>query len=933
MNPKTKTGKDRLFLIDGMAIAYRSYFAFIQRPLMNSKGENTSAIYGFVTFLEKILDEEKPEYLAVAMDTSAPTFRHKSFKEYKATRQKMPEDLAYQLDTLKEVVRAYGVPVLEVDGYEADDIMGTLARRAEQEQMETYLVTSDKDFLQLVTDYVKIYKPGRQGTDVEIVGFEGVKKKFGVEPDQVIDVLGLIGDASDNVPGVPGIGEKTAIPLIQKYRTIEALLENVESVPQKGVREKLKNNRAMALLSKKLVTIDTAVPVPIDFHMLKTGTRDTQALAQLFRDLEFRALLKKLDTESSAPESPPPPPEPQDLSDIRKDKHTYKAITEKADFDKLSDSLAAAKEFVFDTETTSRNPLLSRIVGLSFALREREAFFVPILRDEPATDLFGNETRARQSDPFRGFPASAVFQALKPVFENESIRKTGQNIKYDMLALSREGIGLRGVEFDTMVANYLLREDGQHSLEALAREHLGYTVITYDDLTGTGKDRKDIRSVPLQQLAEYACEDADITLRLAHVLRKRIEEAGMNELAHSIEFPLIPVLARMEQSGIAVDVEYLNSISKELERTIENLTKGIHRDAGSPFNINSTQQLREVLFKTLGLSPQRKTKTGYSTDVAVLETLRNEHPIIEKLLEYRQLTKLKSTYVDALPILIHPQTGRVHTSFNQTVAATGRLSSSDPNLQNIPIRTEIGRSIRGAFVAGSPNHAVLSADYSQIELRVMAHISGDPGLAEAFINGEDIHASTAGKVFGVKQGDVTRDMRRKAKEVNFGIMYGIGPFGLARRLDIAQPEAKEIIEKYFERFPNVKQYVNDTIATARTTGYVSTLLGRRRYLPDLNSRNQNIRSNAERQAINMPIQGTSADMIKAAMVAIDRGLTEEELKSSMVLQVHDELVFDIVKDEETQVRRIVEEHMKGALKLNVPIEVEMGVGKNWLEAH
>ncbi|MBI4417574.1 MAG: DNA polymerase I, partial [Ignavibacteriales bacterium] len=866
-------------------------------------------------------------------DTSAPTFRHKEFKAYKATRQKMPEDMASQLDVLKDVVRAYGVPVIEVDGYEADDIMGTLARRAEKENVETILVTSDKDFMQLVTDRIRIYRPGRQGTDVEIVGFEEVRRKFGVGPENVVDVLGLIGDKSDNIPGVPGIGEKTAIPLIQDYRSIENLLENVDSIPQKGIREKLQKFKKEALLSKKLVTIDTNVPLSIDFHTLKSGASDIDKLAQLFDELEFKSLLRKL-RETSAPASTPAPsPEPAPLANRLTDQHEYHVVRGDKELDTLCRTLESSSTFVFDTETTSPSPLLSRIVGIAFSVREHQAYYVPLDDPDDSVDLFGTPVATRSSSGTRGLPAKTALQKLRPVFENSSIQKIGQNIKYDMLVLSRYGIQVQGIDFDTMVAAYLLRQDGQHNLDALAREYLGYKTLTYDELTGTGKERKDILSIPLDRLAEYSCEDADITFRLSVILRRRLEEEGMSGLAHDVEFPLIQVLAHMEQSGVAIDVPFLQTMGRELDGVLDSLTREIHKEAGGPFNINSTKQLQEVLFTKLALASARKTKTGFSTDVAVLETLRDVHPIIEKLLEYRQLTKLKSTYIDALPQLIHPTTGRVHTSFNQTVAATGRLSSSDPNLQNIPIRTDIGRSIRKAFVPSGEGRKILAADYSQIELRVMAHISGDRGLIEAFLAGEDIHASTAAKVFGVDQKDVSRDMRRKAKEVNFGIMYGIGPFGLARRLEISQPEAKEIIEKYFERFPKVRQYINDTIQTAKTRGYVSTLLGRRRYLPDLRSRNQNIRSNAERQAINMPIQGTAADMIKAAMVGIDSEFVGRKLTSTMILQVHDELVFDVDRREESDVRKIVEKNMKGALKLEVPIEVDIGVGGNWFEAH
>ncbi|MBI2619034.1 MAG: DNA polymerase I [Ignavibacteriales bacterium] len=934
------TRSKRLFLLDGMAIAYRSYFAFIQRPLMNSKGENTSAIYGFVTFLNKILDDENPDYIGVAMDTSAPTFRHKAFKDYKATRQKMPEDMAAQLDILKEVIHAYGIPVIEVDGYEADDVMGTLARRAERENVETYLVTSDKDFMQLVSKGVRIYKPGRQGNEVEVIGFDGVEKKFGVTPDRVVDVLGLIGDKSDNVPGVPGIGEKTAIPLIKEYGTLENLLENIESIPQKGIKEKLKSNKDKALLSKTLVTIDTNVPVDIDFHRLKAGTKETGRLKELFDRLEFRTLAQRLLDDKRSPAEEPKSAFAEQtrpaLSDIHRDHHSYVLVSTEKEFANLCRGLSEAKQLVFDTETTSTNPLRAEIVGISFSIEERKALYVPVSPRQPSApsaDLFGEPSSPlKETKNLKGLPAELVLRSLKPILENERIKKIGQNIKYDLLVLSRNGIWVRGIDFDTMVASYILREDAQHNLDALAREYLDYKTITYDELTGTGKERKDIGDVPLQAVCDYSCEDADITLRVSHVLRARLEAKGMTSLARDVEFPLIEVLARMESAGVSIDVPYLEEMSKELERTLDNLTKDIHRHAGEPFNINSTQQLSEVLFTRLKLSPVRKTKTGFSTDVAVLEALRSEHPVVELLLEYRQLAKLKSTYVDALPLLIHPETGRVHTSFNQTVASTGRLSSSDPNLQNIPIRTEIGRSIRKAFIPRSASNLLLSADYSQIELRVMAHMCGDEGLRDAFLKGEDIHSSTASKVFGVSPGEVTKEMRRKAKEVNFGIMYGIGPFGLSRRLEISQSEAKEIIDRYFERFPGVKRYIGDTIEKARQDEFVTTLLGRRRYLPEIKSRNQNIRGNAERQAINMPIQGTSADMIKIAMVRIDSALRDQNLTSAMVLQVHDELVFDVPRAEEGSVRKIVTRHMKEALQLSVPIEVEIGSGKNWLEA-
>ncbi len=948
--------QERLFLLDGMALAYRAYFAFINRPLINSKGMNTSAIYGFTTTLMRILDDEKPEHIAVVFDTKEPTFRHEMFKEYKATREKMPEDMSSQLGLLKDVVRAFNVPVIEQPGYEADDVIGTLAKRAEKEKVVTYMVTGDKDFMQLITPYVKILRPGKGGEDPEVVDEKGVLEKFGVEPEKVTDVLGLIGDKSDNVPGVPGIGEKTAIPLIQQYGSIEDLYENVGKIPQKGVREKLINNKELAFLSKRLVTIHTDVPVAIDFHQLKANSPDTSALAKLFGELEFRSLANKFadivsaEIEKNVKQAATGQEEAtasRPVSDIHSDKHEYRCIRTMKELDELCTTLGKAENLVFDTETTSNDALQADLVGLAFSVKEREAFYVPV-----SSEVGGQKSEVRdlfsQAEPESGkatrtsfgLPLDSVLKKLKPIIENPSIKKIGQNIKYDMLVLKSYGIEVAGVAFDTMVASYILRADGQHSLDALAMEHLHYKMISFEELVGKGRSLKHIAEVPLETITDYSAEDADMTLRISNIQKTKLQQLEQLALCEEVEFPLISVLARMEAEGIALDVGYLADMSKDLERQINNLIKNIYADAGGQFNINSTQQLGDILFNKLKLPTIRKTKTGFSTDVNVLEALRGQHPIIEKMLDYRQLTKLKSTYVDALPSLINPRTGRLHTSFNQTVALTGRLSSADPNLQNIPIRTEAGRAIRKAFICGNSGNVIMSADYSQIELRVMAHISRDEGLLEAFNNKEDIHTSTAAKVFGVEQDAISRDMRRKAKEVNFGIMYGIGPFGLANRLEISQSEAKEIIQRYFERFPKVRQYINDTIDSARRKGYVSTLLGRRRYLPDINSRNFTIRSNAERQAINMPIQGSSADMIKIAMIRIDDAIRKSEITglksgmcSKMLLQVHDELVFEVPEGEVEMMKKLVVEQMRNAMTLAVPIEVEVGTGPNWLEAH
>jgi DNA polymerase-1 len=939
-----------------MALAYRAYFAFIQRPLINSKGMNTSAIYGFVTSLMKILEDEKPEHIAVVFDTKGPTFRHKMYEPYKATREKMPEDMGAQLGLLKDVVRAFNVPVVELSGYEADDIIGTLAKRAEKEGVLTYMVTGDKDFMQLISPLIKILRPAKGGSEAEVIDERGVLEKFGVEPEKVIDVLGLIGDTSDNVPGVKGIGEKTAIPLIQQYGSMETLYENIEKIGQRGVREKLINNKEIAFLSKQLVTIHTDVPVTINFHELKAAPPDTSALIKYFGELEFRSLANKFagivstsiekNVKASA-EKPLEPPPPQNVTDINSDKHNYHCITTTTQLDELCNTLSQTKRLVFDTETTSPDALSAELVGLAISVKEREAFYVPVQLEvrsqksevggqrDDTEGLFANLNHEPQTSNHTtdALLLKTVLARLRPLLENPNIKKVGQNIKYDMLVMQSYGIELAGVEFDTMVASYVLRADGQHELDALAMEHLSYKMISFEELVGKGRSQKHIVEVPLDAIAAYSCEDADMTLRVGNIQKEKLQQLEQLTLCNEVEFPLIPVLARMEAAGVKLDVEYLRERSNDLEHQIDSLIREIYKDAGGQFNINSTQQLGEILFNKLKLPTVKKTKTGFSTDVNVLEALRGQHPIIEKMLDYRQFTKLKSTYIDALPSLINPKTHRLHTSFNQTVALTGRLSSADPNLQNIPIRTELGSSIRKAFVAEGKDSVLMSADYSQIELRIMAHISGDEGLLEAFRNKEDIHASTSAKLFGVKPDDLTRDMRRKAKEVNFGIMYGIGPFGLANRLEISQAEAKEIIARYFERFPNVKQYISDTIDSARRKGYVSTLLGRRRYLPDINSRNFAVRSNAERQAINMPIQGTAADMIKIAMIGIDEGLRAKELQTRMLLQVHDELVFEVPKIEVELTTILVREKMVNAMKLDVPIDVEVGTGGNWLEAH
>ncbi len=907
----------------------------IGRPLVNSKGQNTSAAFGFANYLMKILSDEKPDYLVAVFDTAEPTFRHKKFPEYKATREKMPEEMISQLGHIKKMLNAFGVPTVERPGYEADDVIGTLASIAAKENINVFMVTGDKDFMQLVTPKVKMYKPGKSGSDVEIVDEKGVENKFGVKPSQVIDVLALTGDAVDNVPGIKGIGEKTAIPLIQKYGSVEKVLSKADEVDKPALREKLRSGKDIALLSKWLVTIKTDVPLGVDFHSLKEKNPDQDEIARLFNELEFKSLIRRaqqLVTGPAAKEEPDESPaeaEPvsaeQDYETISTVKHNYRLITDAGELVKLAGKLKEAGLVSMDTETTGVDPLNAKLVGIAFSVKPHEAYYINISSE--GGDLFsGGEAE-------RGVSTKEAVKILKPVFESGKIRKVGQNLKYDMLVLSNYDIRTRGVEFDSMVAAYIVNQDGQHNLDALAKEYLKYKPVSIEELIGKGKNQKNMREVSPETVAEYSGEDADIALQLAEILRKKLEKSNLLGLCEKMEFPLIEVLAEIERTGVKIDTEILAQISKELERMIENTGDEVYKLAGTEFNINSPKQLGEILFNRMKLAPTKKTKTGFSTDVFVLEELSAENPIAEKILAYRKLTKLKSTYVDALPALINPRTGRVHTSFNQTVAATGRLSSSDPNLQNIPIRGEMGKEIRKAFVPGEKGWVMMSADYSQIELRVMAHICKDEGLTEAFQKHEDIHRTTASKVFGVAPDKVTQDMRRKAKEVNFGLLYGIGPYGLKIRLRISQGEAKEVIDTYFRRFPRVREYIDGTLGFARKHGYVETLLGRRRYLSNINSKNSAVRMAEERQAINMPIQGTAADMIKLAMVAIFREMEKLKMRSRMILQVHDELVFEAPKDEVKKLEALVREEMKSALKLSVPVEVDVGVGPNWLDAH
>lgn len=910
--------RKRLFLLDGTALAYRSYFAFIRNPLINSKGMNTSGIYGFTSTLIRILKNEKPDYIGCVFDTAAPTFRHQTYPEYKATREKMPDDLVDQLPFIRDVVNSFGIPVIEMEGYEADDVMGTLAKQAEADDIVTFLVTGDKDFMQLVGDYVKIYHLKTKGrtSETEILDSDGVKQKMGVPPNKIIDLLGLMGDKSDNIPGVPNIGPKTALNLIQEYDSLEKAVANYEHVKQQRIRENLSKYRDQAILSKQLVTICTEVPVEISISDLKFKSPNPDLILNQFRELEFNSLIQEI---------------PDLLKESQKEEiKDYRAITTIEDFEFLINELKKLSMFVLDLETTSLNPIVAKIVGLSFSWKQNQAVYLP----------FRVSGQQFSGDLHDKYSPDSLLMKMKPILEDEKIRKCGQNIKYDLLVLKRHGVCLKGVDFDTMIAAYLVNPSANHfGMDSLALEYLNYQKIPTKDLIGTGQKQITMDLVDLEHITEYACEDADITYRLRQILEPKLKETETEGLFHDVEIPLIQVLAEMEENGVAIDRQLLSQMGQNMKEEIDRLQDVIYGIAGEPFNINSTQQLGRILFEKLkvheilGLRRPRKTKTGqYATDSRVLESLI-KHPLPKNMLDYRQLMKLKSTYVDALIELVNPLTQRVHAFFNQTVAATGRLSSSNPNLQNIPIRTDLGREIRKAFIPGNPEWFLLSADYSQIELRIMAHLSGDEMLLESFRNNEDVHRRTAAEIFGIKPEEVNSDLRRKAKAINFGIIYGMGVFGLAKRLEISYEEAQNFINGYFVRYPKVNAFIIKTIGQAYQQGYITTLLNRRRYLPELKSEKQNIREFGERMAINTPIQGTAADLIKVAMIRIQDGLKKNKWKSRMILQIHDELVFEVPDDEIDRLSKMVKTEMEDALELSVPIQVDIGVGKNWYEAH
>ncbi len=961
-----ETTEKKLFLLDAYALIYRAFFAMNKNPRMNSKGVNTSAIIGFLNSLYEILQKEKPSHIGVAFDVAGTAQRQAEYSEYKANREKMPDDLRDAIPYIIRLIEAFNIPVYGVEGYEADDVIGTLSKKAEQQGFLTYMMTPDKDFGQLVTDKILLYKPAKFGEPAQVWGPKEVCERYGIqEPKQLIDILGLWGDAADNIPGIPGIGEKTAAQLVGKYGSVENLIAHADELKGKQ-KENVVNFAEQGLMSKSLATINLEVPVDFDEEELRAKEPDVPALMALFEELEFRTFAKRfledykgkqstLDgpstgsgtsaspslrgtkqsreiAESQTPDlfSTSTPSGEFDLfhqgdnsgvlefSDKDSAKtvpHDYKLVEDDADIKALVNLLSKQKEVVFDTETTNIDVYSAELVGLSFAIKAHEAWYLSMPTEREA--------------------CQKKLELLRPLFEDESIMKIGQNLKYDISMLAQYGISVRGPLFDTMLAHYLLEPEQRHNMDYLAEVYLNYLTIPIEDLIGKGRMQKTMREVPVELVKEYAAEDADITLQLYEKLLPLLKENGVEKLFYEIEMPLVPVLSRMEANGVRIDTENLQQISEAFGVEIHKIEEEIYKAAGMPFNIASPKQLGEVLFEKLRIDEKaKKTKTGqYATGEDVLQKLSHKHPIIQMILDYRSFTKLKSTYLDALPALVNTKDGLIHTSYNQAVTATGRLSSNNPNLQNIPVRTEKGREIRRAFVPRSPEYTLLAADYSQIELRIIAHLSQDPAMVNDFNLGHDIHAATAAKVFHVPMDQVTKEQRSRAKAVNFGIIYGMSAFGLAERMELSRSEAADIIKKYFEEYAGIKEYMNRSIALARERGYAETILGRRRYLRDINSSNSVVRGFAERNAINAPIQGSSADMIKIAMIGIHQELERLKMQSKMILQVHDELVFDAHLDELDTLKSIVNDKMVNALPLSVPVIVEMNTGANWLEAH
>lgn len=920
----------KLVLIDSYALIYRAYYAFINRPIFAPNGLNTSVIYGFLITLDDILRRENPTHLGAAFDISGvDTFRHKLYPAYKANREKTPEEIQKSVPIIKDILQYMNIPILQVEGYEADDVIGTLAEKALQHNFQVLIVTPDKDYAQLVKEGIKIYKPKKAGNDAEILDVEAVKKNFSInDPRQVIDILALWGDASDNVPGVKGIGEVTAKKLIAQYHSIENLLNHLNELNQ-SQREKISANAEMLKLSKQLVTIDTQVPIDFDEKLLERKPFDEKSLKKLLEELNFKSFLARFFPNNTAVESkkqstyiqtsifdsPTAEHAQSSFDTLSNVPHQYHLINNEEQIDAILEQLSQCHEFCFDTETTGLSPHVDQLAGVSFCFVPHEAYYLAL--------------------PQNWAHATRILEKFKPYFENPSIRKIGHNLKFDILFLHRYEIEVKGPLFDTMLAHYLIQPEQSHKLDNLARKYLNYSPIPIENLIGSkGISQLKMNQVPLDQVCDYACEDADVSLQLKPILEKELAAHGLEELFYQIESRLLEVLIDMEKNGFALDVDYLYQYKKILIEEIIQLENQIFALAGTPFNIASPRQLGEILFEHLKIPYEGKlTKTKqYSTNEETLQQLIDKHPIVEKILDYRGLTKLLSTYVDALPKLINPNTGKIHTSFNQTLTVTGRLSSNNPNLQNIPIRDEKGREIRKAFIPSEGN-LLLSADYSQIELRIMAHMSNDTNMIEAFLSDADIHAATAAKIFKVPLEAVDREQRRKAKTANFGIIYGISAFGLAQRMNISRKEASDLIAEYFKTFPGVQRYMTEIIQFAREKGYVETLFKRRRYLPDIHSQNATVRGMAERNAINSPIQGSAADIIKVAMINIFDKMRERKLKTKMILQVHDELVFDVFPSELDEVTELVRYEMEHAYTLKVPLKVDVGVGKNWLEAH
>ena len=937
---KNMNQNSKLFLLDAYDLIYRAYYAFIKNPRINSKGFNTSAILGFVNTLEEVLKKENPTHIGVAFDPPGPTFRHEAFEQYKAQREETPEAIRLSVPIIKDIIKAYRIPILEVAGYEADDVIGTLATEAGNQGITTYMMTPDKDYGQLVTDHVFMYRPKYGDKEFEVMGVEQVKAKFDIQsPAQVIDMLGLMGDSSDNIPGCPGVGEKTAQKLIAEFGSIENLLEHTDQL-KGALKTKVETNREMIIFSKFLATIKVDVPIRLDMNSLVREQADEDTLRKIFEELEFRTLMERIFKKESSPASPiagtlfnqengpvqgnlfeeftpdhTNEEKKSNLESLNSLSYDYQLIDTEEKRNEIIKKLLTSEILALDTETTGTDPMDAELVGMSFSITENQAFYVPV--------------------PAEREEAIKIVREFEPVFKNEKSLKVGQNIKYDMLVLQNYGIEVRGKLFDTMVAHYVLQPELRHNMDYLAEIYLHYQTIHIEELIGPkGKGQKNMRDLSPQEVYLYACEDADVTLKLKNILEQELKKNDAEKLFYEIEMPLVPVLVNIESNGVRLDTEALKQSSEHFTTRLQSIEKEIYTLAEGEFNIASPKQVGEILFDKLKIVEKaKKTKTGqYVTSEEVLESLRNKHDIIGKILEYRGLKKLLSTYIDALPQLINPKTGRIHTSFNQTVTATGRLSSSNPNLQNIPIRDEDGKEIRKAFIPDD-GCSFFSADYSQIELRIMAHLSEDKNMIDAFLSGYDIHAATAAKIYKVDIKEVTADMRRKAKTANFGIIYGISVFGLAERMNVDRKEAKELIDGYFETYPQVKSYMDKSIQVAREHGYVETIFHRKRFLPDINSRNAVVRGYAERNAINAPIQGSAADIIKVAMARIYERFKAEGLKAKMILQVHDELNFSVPAKEKEIVEQVVIEEMEKAYRMHVPLKADCGWGTNWLEAH